>query len=224
MSTADLKNKTVNLNDYLRKKALLASQASKSQVVKPTPAKVVSPISKAPKPVKTTQKGKADIADKKAKKLFRFLDDSGIEQPDKLLDFVRWYSLPRQLRKPETQEKLSEKIGIHKDTFVNWKRRLGFWDEVDLYSNNFFRSHAPDVYYALVQFAKRTGDPRAVKLYAQRFEGWSEKIRTEDETSDRELDPELKAQISHAIHNIGLSTIQKSYDKPEVENTLSTEQ
>lgn len=167
-------------------------------------------------------KKKADLADKKGKNLFRFLDASGIEQPDKLLVFVRWFGLPRTLRKPETQEKLGLKIGIHKDTFANWKRRAGFWKEVDLYTNNYFRSHSPDVYYALVQYAIKTGDPSAVKFYAQRFEGWSEKTRTEDETPDKPLDPELVKQIKYAIHNIGLANIRKGYEKPYDDEGLST--
>lgn len=218
MATANLQKRTgANINDILRKKKLEAVQ------VKKQPQKTVTPPVFTPqtprtatiesKPTPTPKK--TDIADKKQKKLFRHLDDIGIEQPDKLLVFIRWYALPRQLRKPETQEKLSEKIGIHKDTFANWKRRTGFWDEVGVYTNLYFRSHAPDVFYALVQHAKKTGDPRAVKLFAQLFEGWSEKIRTEDETKETELDVKLKEEITHAIHNIGLSTIKEKYETSE---------
>jgi hypothetical protein len=222
MATSNLQKRTgANINDILRKKKLETVQ------VKKAPQKIVTPPVFTPqtprtatlesKPTPTPKK--TDIADKKPKNIFKHLDDTGIEQPDKLLVFIRWYSLPRQLRKPETQEKLSEKIGIHKDTFANWKRRAGFWDEVSIYTNLYFRSNAPDVFYALVQHAKKTGDPRAVKLFAQLFEGWSEKIRTEDETPESPLDEELKKQITHAIHNIGLSVIKEKY---EDEDTLST--
>jgi hypothetical protein len=222
MATANIQKRTgANINDILRKKKLETVQ------VKKAPQKTVTPPVFTPqtprtatlesKPTPTPKK--TDIADKKPKNIFKHLDDTGIEQPDKLLVFIRWYALPRQLRKPETQEKLSEKIGIHKDTFANWKRRAGFWDEVGIYTNLYFRSNAPDVFYALVQHAKKTGDPRAVKLFAQLFEGWSEKIRTEDETPESPLDEELKKQITHAIHNIGLSVIKEKY---EDEDTLST--
>ncbi|MDP3785238.1 MAG: hypothetical protein Q8R12_04200 [bacterium] len=221
MATANIKKRTgIKIKDIFVKKRVPTPSISK-----PLPA--VAPIPKMfevkePKTITKPLKKKADLADKKAKSLFKFLDDSGIEQPDKLLVFIRWYALPRQLRKPETQEKLSEKIGIHKDTFANWKRKTGFWNEVSVYTNLYFRSHAPDVFYALVQNAKKTGDPRAVKLFAQLFEGWSEKIRTEDDTPEKELDPELQEQIRHAIHNIGLSTIKRGYETDEDEG-LSTE-
>ncbi len=221
MATANIQKRTgANINDILRKKKLETVQ------VKKAPQKTVTPPIFTPqmprtatlesKPTPTPKK--TDIADKKPKSIFKHLDNTGIEQPDKMLVFIRWYALPRVLRKPETQEKLSLKIGIHKDTFANWKRRAGFWEEVGIYTNQYFRSHAPDVFYALVQHAKKTGDPRAVKLFAQIFEGWSEKIRTEDETKESELDAKLKEEITHAIHNIGLSTIKEKY-----EDTLSTE-
>lgn len=227
MATQDLRRKGIKISDVsriLRKRRLLTEQKKKQRQTVARPPVFTPQMPSTTKleirPILSPKN--TDKADKKAKSLFRHLDDSGIEQPDKLLDFVRWYALPRQLRKPETQEKLSDKIGIHKDTFANWKRRTGFWDEVAIYTNTYFRSHAPDVFYALVQNAKKTGDPKAVKLFAQLFEGWSEKIRTEDETPDMELDPELKEQIKHAIHNIGLSTIKERYEKDE-EETLSTE-
>lgn len=224
MATENIQKRTgANINDILRKKKLVETQVKKPSQTVPKPPVFASPTVAKPKvedkPIPPPKK--TDIADKKAKTLFKHLDDTGIEQPDKLLVFIRWYALPRQLRKPETQEKLSEKIGIHKDTFANWKRRAGFWDEVGFYTNLHFRSHAPDVFYALVQHAKKTGDPRAVKLFAQLFEGWSEKIRTEDETKETELDEELKKQITHAIHNIGLSVIREGYEK-DTEDTLST--
>ncbi|MDO8604369.1 MAG: phBC6A51 family helix-turn-helix protein [bacterium] len=222
MATSNIQKRTgVNINDLSRKRKLLALEMKKP------PQKIATPPIFTPSVPRTAKlKGrpilslkKADLADKKEKSLFKFLDDSGVEQPDKLLVFVRWFGLPRKLRKPETQEKLGEKIGIHKDTFANWKRRAGFWKEVSLYSNNYFLSHAPDVYYALVQYAIKTGDPSAVKLYAQRFEGWSEKIRTEDETPEKELDPELKSAIALAIKNIGLASILKNYEQSDVEET-----
>ncbi len=226
MATANIQKRTgANINDILRKKKLDGEQ------VKQPPQKVITPPVFTPQTPRTakleskpTQSSKkTDIADKKPKSIFKHLDNTGIEQPDKILVFIRWYALPRVLRKPETQEKLALKIGIHKDTFANCKRRAGFWEEVGIYTNQYFRSHAPDVFYALVQHAKKTGDPRAVKLFAQIFEGWSEKIRTEDETKDTELDIELKKQITHAIHNIGLQTIKKGYETTE-EDTLSPEE
>lgn len=226
MSTSNLQKRTgANINDIIRRNG--GSLTPQKPRIAPKPIKAIpTPVVTVPKQNRplSTPKKKTDIADKKTKSLFRHLDVSGIEQPDKLLEFVRWYSLPRQLRRPETQEKLSEKIGIHKDTFANWKRRAGFWAEVDVYTNSYFRSHAPDIYYALVQYGKRTGDPRAVKLYAQLFQGWSEKVRTQDETPESPLDEELKKQITHAIHNIGLSVIKQGYEEDEEEKTLSTEE
>jgi len=222
MATSNIQKRTgVNINDLSRKRKLLALGKKKHTQKAVTPPVFTPSVPRTTKleskPILSLKK--ADLADKKAKSLFKFLDDSGVEQPDKLLVFVRWFGLPRKLRKPETQEKLGEKIGIHKDTFANWKRRAGFWKEVSLYSNNYFLSRAPDVYYALVQYAIRTGDPSAVKLYAQRFEGWSEKIRTEDETPEKELDPELKSAIALAIKNIGLASILKNYEQSDVEET-----
>lgn len=211
---ADLKNISLKRQSEMKQVEKQRTIVSVPPAVMPTP--ILKPVKNTPIKLK---ENRTDIADKKPKNIFKHLDDTGIEQPDKLLVFIRWYALPRQLRKPETQEKLAEKIGIHKDTFANWKRRAGFWDEVGIYTNLYFRSNAPDVFYALVQHAKKTGDPRAVKLFAQLFEGWSEKIRTEDETPEKELDPELKSAISLAIKNIGLASILKDYEQSDIEET-----
>ena len=229
MATENIKKRTgvkiADVSRILRERRMLAEQKKQQQqaVVRPPVSTPQTPRTAKLETKPILPLKKTDIADKKAKSLFKFLDDSGIEQPDKLLYFVRWCALPRQLRKPETQEKLSEKIGIHKDTFANWKRRSGFWNEVALYRKSYGRSHVSDVVQALIRNAKTTGDPRAVKLVLQYFEDWSEKVRTEDETPDKELDPELKEQIRHAIHNIGLATIKEGYEKDE-DDTLSTDE
>lgn len=150
---------------------------------------------------------RADFTDKKAHSLFVHLDASGIERSEKLLEFVRWYALPRKLRRPETQEGLAEQIGIHKDTFANWKRRTGFWDEVAIYSNKYFRSHAPDVFYALVQHAKKTGDPSAVKLFAELFEGFGKKIEVRNTTPKMTYEPHELEAIRLAMKNVGLASL-----------------
>ena len=170
MATANLqKRKGIRIRDFSRMKKLEKERVKKLSQTVPKPPVFIPPTVAKPKleeePIQILKK--TDIADKKVKSLFKHLNDSGIEQPDKLLDFVRWYALPRQLRKPETQEKLSEKIGIHKDTFVNWKRRAGFWDEVAIYRGQFGRSYVSDALYALIRNAKQTGDPRAVKIILQ---------------------------------------------------------
>lgn len=227
MATENIKKRTgvkiADVSRILRERRMLAEQKKQQQqtVVRPPVSTPQTPRTAKLETKPILPLKKTDIADKKAKSLFKFLDDSGIEQPDKLLYFVRWCGLPRQLRKPETQEKLSEKIGIHKDTFANWKRRSGFWNEVALYRKSYGRSHVSDVVQALIRNAKKTGDPKAVKLVLQYFEDWSEKVRTEDETPDKELDPELKEQIRHAIHNIGLTTIKQDYEQDGDDN-LST--
>ena len=149
--------------------------------------------------------------------MFRFLDSSRVQTPLTLLGFVRWNVVPESERGhfglPPLQKDFAQIHGVSPDTLSNWKRLSGFWDEVALHRNNDFRRFTSEVYYGLVKRAI-TGDPRAVELFAKLFEGYSEKVRVENETPPKELSPEEIEKVKHALYNIGLKTIIKE-NKPD---------
>lgn len=207
---AKANGKGANINDILKKKPL---KAPDNQKLKETPAKVatVVPVKKAE--VKKTAPTKPSEKSEKGKdELFKYLDAGSIPEKLILLTFVRWCALPKALRDPETQSKFCEKYGLNKDTLTNWKYRQGFYEEVRFYQDRFVLSFGADLWYSFIRTAKKNGDPRALKLYAQRFEGWSEKVRMEDETPDNPLDEQLKQEMANAIHNIGLAVIKEGYE------------
>ena len=72
------------------------------------------------------------------------------------------------------------------------------------------------VYYGLIKRAK-TGDPKAVELAASLFEGYKKNIAVEDLTPERIITDKEKAQIEHALKNIGLATIIKNNEVVEDE-------
>lgn len=217
---AKKERKGANINDILKKKPEILTP-SKPKETK-TPEKVATVVVDEKK--QKTEKGKKPTkkvythSTKQETSLFKFIDATNIPEKQKLLQYTRWIALPKKLREPETQTAFAEKCGISRETLSNWKLLTGFWDEVDHYTDKYLRSHAADLYYALIVNAKKTGDPRAIKLYAQKVQGWSEKVRVHDETPETELDAELKQQIAHAIHNIGLATIKKKYDNDNDED------
>lgn len=162
--------------------------------------------------VKTEQKEEDmnwDYRDFQKPKMFRFIDVSRIRDPLKLLDFIEWLALPPQEREPKNQKELAEKIQIDENTLSNWKKTLRFWDEVAIRRNQNFRKYTSSIYFSLAKKARETGDPRAVELFAKMFEGFTDKIKVEDEPPETEFTPEEKAQIAHALKNVGLASIIK---------------
>lgn len=162
---------------------------------------------------KKTDAKQSDFSDFEKKTMsFCFIDATRIHNPPLLLEFVRWNVIPPSARAeygvPITQKDFAERYEVSVDTLSDWKRLPLFWDEVALHRKNDFRRFTSEVYYGLVKRAK-TGDPRAVELFAQLFEGFSEKVRVEDETPPKELSPEEVEKVRHAIYHIGLKAIVK---------------
>ena len=130
-----------------------------------------------------------------------------------LFSFGKKGSGPAEFNLPVLHTDFAKKYGVSTDTLTNWKRLPFFWDEVALHRNNDFRRFTSDVYYGLTKRAM-TGDPRAVELFAKLFEGFSDKIRVEDETPPKELLPDEIAKVKHALYNIGLKAVIKA-NEPE---------
>jgi len=137
---------------------------------------------------------------------FRYLDTVGISEPRKILDFVRWLSIPKPLREPKTHQLFAEKIGVSIDTLTDWKKRRGFWDEVYSSHAQYIRRFTSDISYGLVQRAK-TGSEREVRLYMELFEGFSKKVRVQEEVLPYKQSVDQRKILSDALHNVGLASL-----------------
>ncbi|MEK7106958.1 MAG: hypothetical protein AAB899_02125, partial [Patescibacteria group bacterium] len=107
-------------------------------------------------------------------KLFRFIDAPHVPAKLLLLEFVRWFTSPRSLRRtrglPETQREWAVAMGVHQNTLTRWKQLPHFWDEVSFHRKDEFRRYTSDVYYALVKKALKEGGAREVELFHKLFE------------------------------------------------------
>jgi hypothetical protein len=149
---------------------------------------------------------KSDNSDKSPISRFKHLDSSGISEPPKMLDFVLWLAIPKSLREPRTHRLFAEKIGVNIDTLTDWKKRRGFWDEVYTSHTQYIRRFTSDISYGLVQQAK-TGSEREVRLYMELFEGFSKKVRVQEEVPTSKISVEDKKILSEALHKIGLASL-----------------
>lgn len=143
-------------------------------------------------------------------KPFKFVQADNIRNPLNLLAFIEWLAIPAQERKLKTQKEFATEIGVNVDTLADWKKLLGFWDEVAIHRNQYFRKYTTSICYALVQRAK-TGDPRAVELFITMFEGYKKNIgftKPEIPEIPSELTPQKKAKID-ALMEIGLANAIK---------------
>ena len=140
---------------------------------------------------------------------FKFVQADKIRDPLKLLAFIEWLAMPTQERGLKTQKEFATEIGVNVDTLADWKKLLGFWDEVSIHRTQYFRKYTSAVCYGLTQRAK-TGDPRAVELFLSIFENYKKNIKVEDITPARIITDEEKLKIGKALKNIGLASIIKN--------------
>jgi len=211
--------KGVNIQEFLAKrKAVLTKKAIKpqefNQEKKNLPIKQEKEVEK----INPARIKLAKITPKTHKieksNMFKFVNVEKIRNPLKLLEFIEWCAKPHQERIPKTQNEVATKLGVDINTLSEWKKRIGFWDEVTIYRNQFFRKFTSSVYYGLAQRAK-TGDPKAVELYASLFENYKKGMKVEDTTPERIITDEEREKINHALKNIGLASIIKHNEESE---------
>jgi hypothetical protein len=214
------KRKSINIQDFLSRRSVDLKKKETKQTIskKDVPNKTASVI--IPE-IKTSEKKKitpiTPILEKN--KSFKFIQADSIRDPLKLLSFIEWLSIPPQERNLKTQQELAIKIGVSVDTLTDWKKLLGFWDEVAIYRSQYFRKYTSGVNYALAQKAK-TGNPKAVELFMSLFEGYKQKIGVEKYETTREITDEEKDKIDKALKNIGLASIIENGKKYKYENQL----
>lgn len=57
----------------------------------------------------------------KYKSPYKELKIPNIEYPNEFIQFCEWSSIPKTMRKPETQKALARKLGLNEQTLSNWK-------------------------------------------------------------------------------------------------------
>lgn len=123
-------------------------------------------------------------------------DLSGLKKPQAYMDFILFMAIPDVLRQElmdvSTQQEFAEKYKVNTDTLVEWKKRVGFWDDVVSVRKEFFRARTANVILAL---ETKSLDPQKVQGQDVRilltYTGeYSEKTETE-----HKVHPELAAAL-----------------------------
>lgn len=160
-----------------------------------------------PKPVKVIRVGQDERTPKTPiKKIseppppFQFLDYKGLRDYGKIRVFVDWCALSQDDRKPKTQHEFAKLIGVNPDTLSDWKKRRGFFDEVDTLRDQWFRKYITDLDYAMVKAALK-GNPKAAELFYKRYGYLVEKNIVEQPDYDEKED----AVTRIALTNIGIN-------------------
>jgi len=139
---------------------------------------------------------------------FKFIDHGKVREKLKFLDFIDWIALPSAMRRPKTHQEFAKLFGLSKDTLTDWKNLTGFWDEVKARRDILFRKYSSEILYGLVKVAK-TGNPRAVELFARLFEGYGDKVQVKAEPPLREFTIEEKEKMRRAFTNAGFAALIK---------------
>jgi hypothetical protein len=119
----------------------------------------------------TKQKNKTPISSNNMKKI-------PVRHNFEYQEFILWISLPKELRKPNTQEELSKLFGVGPDTLSEWKKRTGFFEAVANQRKSWTKEKTSDVIYALYKRIIETGSAAEAKLWFQIIDGYSERLMT----------------------------------------------
>lgn len=88
--------------------------------------------------------------------------------------FKSWLASPKKFRKPATQSEVAKQLDVAQMTLSKWKDDPDFMDGVVKLARKRARKHTPFVIEALREGVAR-GNVRAMKLWLQYVEEWSEK-------------------------------------------------
>ena len=161
------------------------------------------PKEKTPKtPIKTISQPKP---------LFQFLDCKGLRDYRKIRVFIEWCAISEDERKPKTQREFAEVIGVNPDTLSDWKKREGFFDEVDKLRDQWFRKYVTEIDYAMVKAAK-AGNPKAAEIFYKRYGYLVEKHVVEQQPDFDENEDKL---VRTSLANIGLAGLLKELEREE---------
>ncbi len=130
---------------------------------------------------KKRSKRRSNKSKKKPSIEFKYLVADKIVEKEILKHFVYWISVPKDKRKPRKHGEFAEQFGLCIETLSNWKKLENFFKEVRYVRPLFFKEHMSDVYWGLISKAKKGHAPE-VKLSAQLFDDFEEKLRFEDDT------------------------------------------
>ena len=93
---------------------------------------------------------------------------TGIYRQAEFLQFVKWYSTPRQFRELETQKKFAESVGVCEDTLSDWKKNPKFNLLVIQSLKEWMRDGMPDVIGGLyMKASSEKASARDVEFYLQ---------------------------------------------------------
>lgn len=123
-------------------------------------------------------------------------DLSGIKKPQKYLEFITFMAIPDVLRaellEVKTEGDFAKKFLVNKNTLTDWKKRIGFWEDVIAVRKDFFRARTANVILALetksLDPAKVQGqDVRILLTYTGEY--------TEKVENEHKIHPELAAAL-----------------------------
>lgn len=125
------------------------------------------------------------IKKKRQNSLFKFMDADRIVRKDILFSFIKWFSVPREIRNPKTQKEFAEVYKIDMDTLSNWKNLTGFYEEVELHNFNEIRTFMSEIGWQIIKSARK-GDTLAQGLFLQLYMRWEQKSKAEAKRNENE--------------------------------------
>lgn len=145
---------------------------------------------------KQTSKKTTTTKAKKDKAMPIHSDLTKMQKPQEYMEYVYFMALPRTLRAEtlgldgQADVDFTAKYKVNKNTLTEWRKRVGFWDDVQTVRKEFFRARSGDVLLALETTCIREGKGTDVRVYLTYTGEYSDKVEQE-----HKVHPELQAAL-----------------------------
>ena len=210
MTTKKITRKGINISDFANRKIRKVENApiNPEPTTPKTSPKAIKPTLQKPKVVKKTKTPTKQI------KRLETSETPTVHNPAVYSAFIDWMSLPSNERQPSTQRDFAKLYHIDEDTLTNWKKRPGFWGEMQKRMKNSFKEKLPLATQALFMRLLKTGNAKEFMAFIQYVAGYNPKLVIEDETpAARRYDPAVMGQFTNAMKNVGFNNLQIENEK-----------
>jgi len=129
------------------------------------------------------------------------------------LAFIEFLATPKMYRKLKTQNDFSRVYNVHITTLSDWKKRKGFYNEIDKQRRNWGRDRTSDILGHLYQTIMDSKRPCGsdVMIWLRYVEGFNPNVNLKEiEPVESSLTKEQRQVLARSLINSGIANLEQA--------------